>query len=99
MLQNIVEVDRSKAHSESKMRVAQARVRHADVSGRSQAFLGAAPTVLPAFFICASKDLRAFFHVFSVNGTSQLPCPLQEFWPAYSPQPPWPLQALSPLQE
>src|SRR5439155_5077189 len=61
--------------------------------------LAASPNVLPAFFIWASNALRAVFQVFSLSGTSQLPKPLQEFCPGYSPQPPWPLQELSPLQE
>src|SRR6266404_126637 len=67
---------------------------------KPQAFaFGASPKVLPAFFIWASKALRAVFQVLSLRGTSQPPSPLQEFCPGYSPQPPWPLQALSPLQE
>src|SRR6266404_740870 len=64
-----------------------------------QAALGASPKVLPAVFICFSNAFRAAFQAFFLSGTSQLQLLLQEFCPAYSPQPPWPLHAFSPLQE
>ena len=96
VFEDVIEVDRAQPYAKSQMPVAQPFIKPADTN---QAFFGAAPTVLPAFFIWASNALRAFFQVFSLSGTSQAPCPLQEFCPAYSPQPPWPLHVLSPLQE
>src|SRR5262245_7171145 len=61
-------------------------------------FLGASPNFLPAFFMAASKFLRAFAQVLSLRGTAHSPIPLHVFSPGFSPQPPSPAQSLCPLQ-
>src|SRR5262249_3166173 len=61
------------------------------------AFLGASPNFLPAFFMAASKFLRAFSQALSLRGMAHSPLPLHVFSPGCSPQPPSPAQSFMPL--
>ena len=75
---------------------------------RSRAGLPPASALLPflavrrrtscsAFFMAASKFLRAFVQALSLSGTAQSPIPLHLFSPGFSPQPPFPAQSFCPL--
>ena len=61
-------------------------------------FFGASPNFLSAFFMTASKRLRALAQASSLSGTWHLPIALHLFSPGVSPQPPRPRQAFSPAQ-
>src|SRR5262249_6217266 len=53
---------------------------------------------LSAFFMAASKLLRALSQALSLRGTAHPPMPLHLFSLGFSPQPPKPAQSFSPLQ-